>query len=176
MKKETTQNKQNNNTQTTRSAEGEAHDNWIAQQKAKVALLIDLACTAHEREQAERARKLGRWASAVDAFEGFVHATFDVAEEAVLDAPRQHAKVQRVRDAVIARLGGDNAPAAELADIVFTVGLLAQLVDDDFGGLGLAGLPDTLLATPSARGIGDALVHRFARGFCNALVRGFAQS
>lgn len=141
--------------------EKELHAAWIEKTKAKAAAMIERARKKYEQQQAERVETFGRWAPVVDALEDLVHATFDVAQEAVLESPRQLATLLRVRDAVTARLRGDEGPTPNLADVTYTVGLLAQLVDDDFT-LGVAAVPDALLATLAAREVRDALSRAFA--------------
>ena len=106
-----------------------------------------LARRASTDHDAERATRFGRWTPAMRAMERVVDATLDVAEEAVRGVPRQLAKVQHVRRAATARFAGDACESVDLTDVLFTVGLLVQLAEDDFGDLGLGTLPDTLLAT-----------------------------
>jgi hypothetical protein len=142
--------------------EKETHAAWVEKTKAKAKVMLELAWQKHAQQQAERVAKFGRWVAVVDALESVVYATFDVAEHAVFDEPRQLAKVQRVRDVVIARLCGEETSTASLPDVTFTAGLLAQLVDDDFK-LGIAAVPDALIATLAAHEMGGALSYAFAR-------------
>lgn len=117
------------------------------QKKQSMAEAIrELARRAQAESKAKRASKLGRWAPVLGALENVVRATFDVAEEAVRDVPRQRAKVQHVRRAANARFAGDFTEPVDLSDVVFTVGLLVQLAEDDFG----EALPDALLSRLAA--------------------------
>jgi hypothetical protein len=162
VKKKEPKTQKKNSKQQKEDIEKETHAARVEKAKAKAELMIELACKQVEQQQAERAATFGRWAPVVDALESVVHATFDVAEGAVFDEPRQLAKVQRVRDVVLARLSGDGRATASLADATFAVGLLAQLVDDDFK-LGIAAVPDAVAATLAAREIREVLSHAFAR-------------
>jgi hypothetical protein len=106
----------------------------------------ELARRAHSERKAKRASTLGRWAPVMSAMENAVRATFDVAEEAVRDVPRKLAKVKHVRRAATARFAGDLTEPVDLSDVVFTVGLLVQLAEDDFG----EAFPDALLSRLTA--------------------------
>jgi len=160
MKKDTKQSKQTKKVDG--KTEKEIHDAWIEKTKLKAAMMLALAHDEYERNQAARVKKFGRWASVVDALEDVARATFDVAKTAVRDCPREVAKVQRVHDAVVARLDGDHKPTAELPDVAFTLGLLAHLADRDFG-VGISTLPDALLAVLGASPFGRDTSLGFAR-------------
>lgn len=113
--------------------------------------------------KAMRAAKYGRWAPVADGFEKLVHSALDIAENAVRGLPRQHAKVQHVRRVASARFAGQAGEPVDVMDLAFTVGLLVQLAEGEFGDLGLSTVPDALLAgldarCPSKRGLSSTFM------------------
>lgn len=113
--------------------------------------------------ETKRATKYGRWAPVMDAFEQLVHSTLDIAENAVRGLPRQYAKVQHVRRVAGSRFAGEMGEPLDLMDLAFTVGLLVQLAEGEFGDLGLSTVPEVLLAgidarCPSTRGLSSTFM------------------
>src|SRR5262245_15406214 len=112
--------------------------------------ILRLARRGLAEAQQKREAKFGRWSPVIDAFELLVHTTLDVAEEEVKGTPRQVAKVQHVRRAAAARLAGTAHEPADTGDVLFTVALLAQLADKQFGDATFSKLVDAVTESIAA--------------------------
>lgn len=130
-------------------AEERAHAAWVEEKKTQTAAMLKAIFEEQEAEHARRESAYGRWAPVVEALEDMLHSTFDVVADAVRPMPAYTATVNRVRDAVIARLCNEDSGTASATDVTFTASLLAQLIDKDFG-IGVTALPNALIAALSA--------------------------
>ena len=87
--------------------------------------------------------------SVIEIWRAVLLALLDLSESQVLEFPEERAMVIDVRSHALMRFAGRKAPPCDPRSIAFTLGLIATLVDSDFGEDSLATYCTQLLAPES---------------------------